>query len=205
MRSSFRLITAAVLVGVATHRGGAQTRTTWSVQGSGLYAGLRGDAYNGIDPGAGFEAQIRRKLAPVWSLGCGFQGTYHSLTQFSGNMSLQGVFCEPRRLVDINSESVFPYLSARGAVLRERLTSGTSTGSADGATINVGTGVMMPFGNTAGSYPTLFELGASAGYSSFGDFIVTDTRGAGSVTVSSGSGWNFVLRVGIAIGLGGSK
>ena len=87
MRSSSRLLVAVVLVGIARLPAGAQTRSTWSVQASALYAGLKGDAYDGLDPGAGFEVQVRRKLTPLSSLGCGFQGTYHSLTSFSGDMN----------------------------------------------------------------------------------------------------------------------
>jgi hypothetical protein len=195
------LSAAALLIPVAVVSAGAQTRSNWSVQGSALYAGLGGEAYSGIDAGAGFEVQARRKLSPVWSLGCGFQGTYHSLSAFSGDLKLQGAFCEPRRLVDINSESVFPYVAARGAVLRQSLSSGDFKSSADGATMNLGAGIMMPFGNTAGSFPTLLELGASAGYTWFGDFSATSGTGEGSVTGSTGGGWNFVLRVGIAVGL----
>src|SRR5205814_2103480 len=67
MRLPFRVLMAVVLVGIATPAAGAQTRSTWSLQGSALYAGLKGDAYDGLDPGAGFELQVRRKLTPLWS------------------------------------------------------------------------------------------------------------------------------------------
>src|SRR3954471_13385982 len=95
MRFVSRLLTAAALVGAAVPLG-AQTRSTWSVQGSVLLAGLGGDAYSGLDPGGAFEIQARRKLNPYWSLGCGFQGTYHTFTQFQGDVKLEGAFCEPR-------------------------------------------------------------------------------------------------------------
>ena len=201
MRPSTCSLCALILLAGAIVPAAAQTRSTWSLQGSALYSGLGGNAYSGIDAGPGFEVQARRKLSPVWSLGCGFQGTYHSLSAFSGDLKLQGGFCEPRRLVDINSESVFPYLSARASVLRQSLTSGAFKSSADGATINVGTGIMMPFGSSAGSFPTLLELGISAGYTWFGDFSATSGTGQGAVTGSTGGGWNYVLRVGIAVGL----
>jgi hypothetical protein len=202
MRAPFQLSLVSLLLALALPAG-AQTRSLWSIQGSVLYAGLEGEAYSGTDPGPGFEAQIRRRLSPLWSLGCGFQGTYHSLSAFSGDVSLQGIFCEPRRIVDINSDVVFPYVSARGAVLRQSLSSGTLHSSADGATINVGAGLMVPFGNTASDHPTLLEFGGSAGYTTFGEYSTVDP--SGTRTGSTGSGWNFVLRVGIAIGLGGSK
>jgi hypothetical protein len=199
MRLTSRLVSAALLAGLALPLG-AQTRSTWSIQGSGLFDGLGGDAYSGIDPGPGFELQIRRRLDPTWSLGCGFQGTYHSLSAVSGDVKLQGVFCEPRKLIDIQNDKVFPYISARGSVLRQSLTSGTFESSANGATANLGAGIMMPFGSGASAHPTVLELGASAGYTWFGDFSATSS-GNRTVTGSTGGGFNFILRVGLAIGL----
>jgi hypothetical protein len=196
-----RPLIATLLLCAAQLPAAAQTRSTWSVQGSALYAGLGGRAYKGIDPGAGFELQGRRKLDPLWSLGCGVQGTYHSLSSFSGSETLEGLFCEPRKLVDINSERVFPYLSARAALLRQRITSGDDSRSAKGLALNIGTGIMMPIANTAGNYPTLLEIGASGGYTQFGNF----TKNVGGLTVENdqpnGGGWNFVVRVGVAVGL----
>jgi hypothetical protein len=198
MRLSSRLVSAALFAGLSLPLG-AQTRSTWSVQGSGLFAGLGGDAYSGIDPGPGFELQIRRRLDPTWSLGCGFQGTYHSLSAVSGDVKLQGLFCEPRKLIDIQSDKVFPYVSARGSVLRQDLTSGTFESSANGATANLGAGLMMPFGNGASAHPTVLELGASAGYTWFGDFSANAP--GGTISGSTGGGFNFILRIGLAVGM----
>ncbi|HEY9226381.1 MAG TPA: hypothetical protein VIP11_07045 [Gemmatimonadaceae bacterium] len=198
MRSLSRLLAAAALA-VLTVPAGAQTRAKWSVQGSALFAGLGGGAYSGIDPGAGFELQVRARITPTWSLGCGFQGTYHSLTSFIGDVKLQGLFCEPRKLIDIQSDKIFPYVSARGAVLRQNLTSGPVSSSADGGTINVGAGVMIPFGPATSKFPTVLELGGSAGYTSFGDY--SSVTGGQASTGPTGGGYNFVLRAGIAVGL----
>jgi hypothetical protein len=201
MNSYSRPLIAAALLCVAQFSASAQTRNAWSVQGSALYAGLGGSPYRGIKPGAGFELQGRRKLNQFWSLGCGVQDTHHSLKEFAGSETLQGLFCEPRRLVDINSERFFPYLSGRAAALRQRLESGSVTRTAKGFTMNVGTGMLMPVGNSAGSYPTLFEVGASAGYTQFGDFVTSK----GGITIEkadpTGGGVNFVVRVGLVVGL----
>jgi hypothetical protein len=207
MRASTRLLTASLVAGLVQLPAvaGAQTRATWSIQGSGLFAGLGGDAYAGIDPGAGFELQIRRRLNPYWSLGCGFQSTFHSFSEFSGDVKLQGGFCEPRRLVDVGSEHVFPYVSARGSVLQQAVSDPTGfSGSANGLTANVGAGIMVPFGSSTSSFPTVLELGGSAGYTWFGDFSAQVTSGR-QLTKSTGGGFNFILRVGLAVGLGGTK
>jgi hypothetical protein len=193
-------VTALVLCSIPCWAG-AQTRSTWSIQGSGLLAGLGGSAYSGIDPGAGFEVQLRRKLSPTASLGCGFQGTYHTFTKFQGDVKLQGAFCEPRQIVDIGSEKIFPYLSARGSMLQRNDTDKTGfNASADGFTANVGTGVMVPFGSPTATHPTLLELGVSTGYTWFGDLTWTPPTGP-PVTRETGGGWNFVVRVGVAVGL----
>jgi hypothetical protein len=200
MRLTSRLLSAALLASLALPLG-AQTRSTWSVQGSGLLAGLGGDAYAGIEPGAGFELQVRRRLNPYWSLGCGFQGTYHSFSELAGDVKLQGGFCEPRKLVDVGSERVFPYLSARGSILQQSVSDPIGfEGSATGFTMNLGAGIMLPFGSGAGRYPTVLEFGASAGYTSFGDFSATSPSGQ-TLTNSTGGGYNFILRIGLAVGL----
>ena len=115
MNSYFRPVISGVLLCVAHLSAAAQTRNEWSVQGSWLYSGLGGSPYEGIEPGRGFEVQGRKKINQFWSVGCGVQGTHHTMKSSSGKETLQGLFCEPRRLVDINSEHFFPYLSGRAA------------------------------------------------------------------------------------------
>ncbi len=200
MRPFSRLALAALALALVQRSAGAQTRNSWSVQGSALVTGLGGSAYSGIDPGPGFELQARRKLSPTSSLGCGFQGTYHAFTKFQGDVKLQGLFCEPRQIVDIGSEKVFPYLSARGSVLERNDSDNTGfNASATGFTANAGAGMMIPFGSPAAAHPTLLEFGASAGYTWFG--TLTATSNGVTQTHATGGGWNFVLRAGLALGL----
>jgi hypothetical protein len=201
MNSYVRPLIAAALVCVPQFTVAAQTRNEWSVQGSALYAGLRGAPYDGIKAGAGFELQLRKRLNQFWSLGCGVQDTHHSMRQLNGNETLEGIFCEPRKLVDINSERFFPYFSGRAAALRQRLTSGTITSSARGFTVNFGTGMLMPVAGGKSRYPTLFEVGVSGGYTQFGDFITSENDVTIEKHSPQGGGWNFVARVGLAVGL----
>jgi hypothetical protein len=201
MRSLSRLALAALVLSLVRHTASAQTRSTWSIQGSALVAGLGGNAYSGIDPGAGFELQARRKATPTFSVGCGFQGTYHTFTKFQGNTKIQGLFCEPRQIVDIGSESVFPYVSVRASLLQMNQSDSTGfNANATGGTANVGGGVMIPIGTATSEHPTLLEFGASAGYTQFGDLTSTLSNGR-SLTRTTGGGWNFVVRIGLAFGL----
>ncbi|HXT17372.1 MAG TPA: hypothetical protein VN706_17160 [Gemmatimonadaceae bacterium] len=179
----------------------AQTRSPWSIQGSGLFAGLGGSAYSGLNAGPGLEVQIRHKLGDVWSLGCGYQMTDHNLSRFSGSTTLQGAFCEPRRVIDIGSDRIFPYIAARAGLLQQKLSSGTVSSTATGTMLNGGAGVMIPFGNAASDYPTLIELGASLGFANFGNFSQQNSATNAVSTGTTGSGWNYVLRAGLAIGL----
>jgi hypothetical protein len=201
MNSYVRPLIAAALVSIPCFTAAAQTRNEWSVQGSALYAGLGGSPYDGIKAGTGFELQVRKRLNQYWSLGCGVQDTHHSLKQLSGSETLEGVFCEPRKLVDINSERFFPYFSGRASALRQRLTSGTITSRARGFTVNFGTGMLMPVAGGASRYPTLFEVGVSGGYTQFSDFITSQNAVTIEKRNPQGGGWNFVARVGLAVGL----
>jgi hypothetical protein len=200
MNSYFRPVISGVLLCVAHLSAAAQTRNEWSVQGSWLYSGLGGSPYDGIEPGRGFEVQGRRKIDQFWSLGCGVQETHHTVKSSSEKEALQALFCEPRRLIDINSEHFFPYLSGRAAILSQHLTSGDVTLSARGFTANVGTGILTPIVSPA-KYPALFEIGVSGGYTEFGDFITTRDGITIEKRDAIGGGWNYVVRVGLSVGL----
>ena len=200
MNSYFRPVISGVLLCVAHLSAAAQTRNEWSVQGSWLYSGLGGSPYEGTEPGRGFEVQGRKKINQFWSVGCGVQETRHTMKSSSGKETLQALFCEPRRLIDINSEHFFPYLSGRAATLSQHLTSGDVTLSARGFTASVGTGILTPIISPA-KYPALFEIGVSGGYTEFGDFLTTKDGITIEKRDAIGGGWNYVVRVGLSVGL----
>jgi opacity protein-like surface antigen len=162
-----------------------------------------GDAYEGLKSGPGLEAQFR--ITPsVWSFGFGVQGSAHSFDDVDlGNedVTLAGLFFEPRRVLDVGSGRVAPYVSARLAYLRQSLdidVEGTKvSASASGAQINGGGGVLVRL-----SPRVNLDLGATYGYIRFGD-VEVDVEGFGSTKVdgTSGNGSNLVLRAGFAIGL----
>ncbi len=181
----------------------AQSAQRYSVQASGLFVGTFGEAYDGLSSGPGVEAQFR--VTPsAWSFGFGVQASSHSFddaTLGADDISLAGVFFEPRRVVDVGSSQFAPYLSARLAFLRQSLdidVNGTAvSASASGAQINGGGGVLIRLNPRVN-----LDLGATYGLINFGD-VEVDIAGIGRTTVegSSGNGSNLVLRAGLAIGL----
>jgi hypothetical protein len=173
------------------------------VQASGIFVGTFGEAYDGLKNGPGFEAQFR--ITPsAWSFGFGIQGSAHSFDDEvldSESVTLAGVFFEPRRVIDVGSSQVAPYVSARLAFLQQSLDldiNGTTvSASANGAQVNGGGGILVRL-----SPRVNLDLGATYGLIRFGD-VEVDIAGVGRTTVegSSGNGSNLVLRAGVAIGL----
>lgn len=181
----------------------AQSAQRWSMQVSPLFVAAFGDAYEGLENGLGFEAQAR--LTPgAWSFGAGIQASSHGLKDLDENVTLAGIFFEPRRVFDIGKNQA-PYLSGRVAILAQSATiSDPSFGSIDlsatGAQFNVGGGVLVRL-----SPRVNLDLGATLGIIRFGD---VEAKGNGqTITVdgTSGTGQNLVLRVGFAFGLGGRR
>jgi len=171
----------------------AQTSTPTSIQGSVIYVVPGGKAFSDTDPGAGFELQIRRNVS-LMSYGVGIQYSSHNVG-LPDNMSLIGVFFEPRRVFPGKSAKSAPYASARIAVFRQNVSSGGVSGGATGGQLNVGGGILIRASKRAN-----IDLGATVGLLRFGGFTL-DFGNTDYVTPSS-NGYNFVLRAGLALGLG---
>jgi hypothetical protein len=218
---STRLLSAALLSALLAAPLTAQSAQRWSVQVSGLGVGVFGKAYDGLENGYGFEAQAR--VTPsLWSYGFGLQYSAHGLSGdgFDESVGLTGVFFEPRRVFDIGSARVAPYMSGRLSYLRQsadldvtlsRLTRSaepvslslqqrraTLALSASGFQGNVGGGVLVRM-----SPRVNLDLGATLGLIRFGDTQAeVDGEDAGTFEGTSGTGQNLLVRVGLAIGLG---
>jgi hypothetical protein len=107
------------LAAVALLRGKleAQTAQPISFQVSGLYNGVFGNVFDGLQDGFGGEAQIRYTPGAL-SLGAGFQYTVHGLDIFTENARFYGGFFEPRYRIHTGSNVLAPYVSARFSVLK---------------------------------------------------------------------------------------
>ena len=196
------LLPAAALAFVASLPLQGQSAQRWSIQASAIGVSAQGEAYEGLSAGGGIEAQVR--LTPsIWSFGAGFQFSTHTvdLGGTDEDVTLTGLFIEPRRIIDLG-KNYAPYLSARFSFLQQAIevpvNGGTVSASASGAQVNGGGGVLFRM-----SPRVNLDLGATYGLINFGDVELSAT-GLGTTTIegTSGSGSNLVLRVGLAIGLG---
>jgi hypothetical protein len=213
-------LTSVLAVACITSPAAAQSAQRWSIQASGLYVGVFGNAYEGLKSGPGGELQVR--VTPsLWSYGAGLQYSSHGLDGVSNySVSLAGVFFEPRRVFDIGSAKIAPYVSARLAYLQLTADLGTYAprvlAAAPGVTLSLArreneTLSASGFqGNVGGGFLTKLsprvnlDLGLTVGAIRFGEVKAkVGGRVIGSSGESSGTGQNVVVRAGLAIGLGG--
>lgn len=194
MRSVWRFtMCVAALASWSTSVQG-QTGQDFSIQGSALFVAAGGDAFAGTKAGPGVELQLRRNISE-FSIGVGFQYSRHDFEGIPDPMNLVGGFIEPRRVFPGSSESWAPYLSARLAIFQQSISSQGVGASAIGAQINGGGGALFRL-----SRNTNLDVGATFGFLQFGELTVN--LPGGTDTYPSSSGTNFVLRVGLAVGLG---
>ncbi len=194
------LATAVVLVAVVgAAPATAQSAQRWSLQGSALVVVPSGSAYDGLNSGVGAEVQARYTPSAL-SWGFGVQYSSHGLDVpgFDERVSLAGPFVEPRYVLDVGRSTFAPYLAARLAYLQQRLEVEGVKATAGGGQVNVGGGVLLRLS------PRLnMDLGATYGLINFGDVELSAGGQTVKVDGTSGSGQNLVLRVGLAVGLGG--
>lgn len=215
-------LTAVVAVAALSAPAAAQSAQRWSIQASGLYVGVLGDAYEGLKSGPGGEVQLRMTPS-LWSYGAGLQYSTHGVEGSDLTVALSGAFFEPRRVFDVGSSKYAPYLSARIAYLSlsadfdialERVATNANPGlslavarranatvSASGLQGNVGGGVLTKL-----SPRVNLDLGVTVGAIRFGKAqIEFDGRTTELTDGVTGTGQNVVVRAGLAIGLGGGK
>jgi hypothetical protein len=173
----------------------AQSAQPISLQVSGL--GVLGSAFTGMKDGIGAEAQIRYTPS-AFSVGAGFEYTNHGFEDRSEDIRLYGGFVEPRYRIHAGSNVVAPYLSARFSLLKVGFSGGDLSLSSSFIQLNGGGGLLFRVGSRVN-----LDVGATYGYNRLGDGTLSSKSGAGSVPVESSSSSNVVLRVGLAIGLGG--
>lgn len=189
-----RLIVVSLLA-CAASPAAAQSAQAFSVQVSGLYAGLFGQANATLKSGFGAEAQLRYTPGAV-SIGGGFQWTRHSTTTAGVPLKLYGVFIEPRYVIPTRSNTVAPYVSSRISLLKQDISDAQFRVKASGFTGNLGGGFLFRAGPRMN-----VDVGASFGYTHFGDRTLTDKVNGTETTGPGGNGSNVVGRVGLAFGI----
>ncbi|MGH9894599.1 MAG: hypothetical protein ACREA0_21995 [bacterium] len=163
-----------------------------SIGAAGLYASLNGSDFDGTDAGFGLDAQVRFPIGSSASLGFGGQWTSHGVQGATNNLTVLGVFGEPRFMFT-TAGSVKPYLMARGGYVRESFSESGFDASASGYYVGGGGGLVL----AAGSSLTV-DLAVFLNTVSFGDVTVNGSK----VSNSNTSGSALVVRAGIVIGLG---
>jgi hypothetical protein len=175
----------------------AQSAQAISIQVSGLYNGVFGNVFSGLQDGLGGEAQIRYTPGAL-SIGAGFQYTTHGLEARPENARLYGGFFEPRYRIHTGSNVVAPYVSARFSVLKVGFSGGDLSINSTFIQLNGGGGVLYRIG------PRLnLDVGATFGYNRLGSGELKSESNGTSTAFDSSSGSNIVFRLGFAFGLGG--
>jgi hypothetical protein len=180
----------------------AQSAQAISLQVSGLY----GDGFGGLKNGLGGEAQIRYTPGAL-SIGAGFQFTIHSRKPSPPSdpnpvdARLYGGFIEPRYRIHTGSNVIAPYVSARLALLKAGFQGGSLSLSSTFIQLNAGGGLLYRLGSRFN-----LDAGATFGYNRQGRGTLTGTTSNGTKVnqpVESDSGTNIIVRLGLAVGLGG--
>ena len=206
------LVAAILAAGFLAQPAVAQSAQKWSLQGSLFSSTLIGDnpIYQNVEPGAGFEVQVRWNPS-LFSLGAGFQWTTHKQNLLDSepnviddpNTTLNGFFVEPRYVILVGSNTIAPYVSGRVSFLRQTTTAqfrtndgpATLNATAEGINLNAGGGLMFRLGSRLN-----LDVGATYGYSSFGDFVV-EVEGQELDRAGSSTGQNLAVRLGLVLGL----
>jgi hypothetical protein len=201
-RSILPALVASALIGAELS---AQSAQAISLQVSGLYNGLYGDVFGAFKSGIGGEAQIRYTPGAL-SVGAGFQYTAHDRKPSAADpepvdASLYGGFIEPRYRIHTGSNVIAPYISARFSLLKPGYDGGSLSFSSTFLQLNAGGGLLYRLGPR-------FNLdgGATFGYNRQGGGTLSGVTSNGTPinqSIPSDSGTNIVVRLGLAVGLGG--
>jgi hypothetical protein len=175
----------------------AQTAQPISFQVSGLYNGVFGNVFEGLQDGVGGEAQIRYTPGAL-SIGAGFQFTNHGLEIRPEDTRLYGGFIEPRYRIHTGSNVLAPYVSARFSLLKVGFSGGDLSMNSTFIQLNGGGGVLYRLGPRFN-----LDVGATYGYNRLGSGTLKSERTGTEAPFDSSSGSNVVVRLGLAVGIGG--
>ena len=197
MRRSFPFLLSLAALTLPAARIKAQSAQAISLQVSGLYNGVFGDVFDGLQDGWGGEGQIRYTPG-AFSVGAGFQYTVHGLDALTEDASLYGGFIEPRYRIHTGSNVIAPYLSARFSLLKVGFSGGDLSITSNFIQLNGGGGVLYRIGSRIN-----LDFGATFGYNRLGAGTLRRESSGTDDPFDSSSGSNLVVRLGFALGLGG--
>lgn len=192
---AFSVSGLVVLLAMAPAAVAGQTGQLISLQGSVLGSVPFSGGLSSVDPGIGFEAQLRWNPS-AFSLGGGFEYSKHDIENTDRTVQLTGVFVEPRYVIDTGSDNMAPYVSGRLAVSQTKFETEGLSDTASGFTANAGGGLLFRLGPR-----TNLDVGATVGAKELGETTIPTTPEP--TVFDLGSGANVIFRVGLAVGLGG--
>jgi len=173
----------------------AQSAQPYSLQVSGLYNAILSGLLTNLQDGWGAEGQFRYTPGTL-SVGAGFQSTHHELEDRTEDAWLYGGFIEPRYRIYVGSNVVAAYASGRFSVLKMSFTGKDLSLSSIFMQLNGGGGLLIRLGARVN-----LDVGASFGFNRMGDGTLTSKVAGTEVPVTSTSGSNAVIRLGLALGL----
>lgn len=197
MRPACQLLISLAMVIPLGRELQAQSAQAVSLQVSGLYNGVFGNVFDGLQDGIGGEAQIRYTPGAL-SVGAGFEYTRHGLQNRPEDTELYGGFIEPRYRIHTGSNVLAPYLSARFSLLKVGFTGGDLSITSNFIQLNGGGGLLYRVGPRVN-----LDLGATYGYNRLGAGNLKRKSSGTSTMFGSSSGSNIVVRFGFAVGIGG--
>lgn len=197
MRRAGRLVLSLALVAPLCTDLQAQSAQAISLQASGLFNGVFGRVFQGLQNGYGGEAQIRYTPS-AFSIGGGFQYTIHHIQNRTEDLKLYGGFVEPRYRIHTGSYVLAPYVSARFSLLKVGFTGGDLSMSSNFIQLNGGGGLLYRLGPRIN-----LDVGATYGYDRLGAGTLKRKASNTSTHFDSSSGSNVVVRLGFAVGIGG--
>ncbi|HYW32991.1 MAG TPA: hypothetical protein VE869_15935 [Gemmatimonas sp.] len=169
-------------------------RPSFSIDAGGLFSSLRGNALGNVGDGTGFDV-MGSIGANVFSLGVGYQRTWHSRPGNEDDVIVDGGFIEPRLALPFATGNFTPYVLGRASRLTRRPPDsgvGSDEPTVNGTALGLGAGTLFWLAsnvqlNTAIMWQDL-RFDRAQGL----------TTSVGSVSRATGSQW--ALRAGLTIG-----
>ena len=176
----------------------AQSSTRVSVEVSGGYLLLGGDAFAATDDGMGFEAQLRLGFRGGSGLGIGYYRSKHSVPALPEDIAMSSVFADVRYYLPVESR-LRPYVAARLGLMQKGTEvlipfTGPVEGKARGTLVGAGAGLSY-------MVTSAIDVMLAAGYdlTFFGD---SDYQGE-RFSDTSANGSVLGVRLGVSVGFGG--
>jgi hypothetical protein len=162
---------------------------SFALDAGGLFTSLRGDALGNVGDGTGFDVMASIGSS-MFSLGAGYQRSWHSRPGNESDVIVDGGFLEPRLALPFAQGNFTPYLLGRAARLTRRPPAagvGSAEPKVNGTALGLGAGTLLWLAENVQINTAIM----------WQDLRFDRAQGSGSSRVS-GSHWG--LRAGLTLG-----